>query len=157
VVFEHTAGRQSTRYAKAAYARAELELAQGQLDAAAEHAAEALSIFEHALGPAHPHVAAAELMLANVDLGRGIPSAALERVHRAEAIFRSTLGADHPDLAIIDNSRGDAFLRLGRFEDALAAFDRALERVDARHPVYPHASQNRILAARRLDPDASRG
>ena len=102
----------------------------GRDEQALEPYAHALQIFERAFGAEHPQVGVLRFNLATVHLRlRNLEEAARD-FERAAGIWRRALGENHPLVANALTGLGDAWVRLGRFRDALPML-READRFDA--------------------------
>jgi tetratricopeptide (TPR) repeat protein/tRNA A-37 threonylcarbamoyl transferase component Bud32 len=130
-------GPESTKVAKVLVALVSLELQNGAFHAAEEHALQALAIYERALGRDHADLAE-PLMFA------GLSYFHLERYDDAlrhwlrERDLRTADARSQPEeLGVNQSNIGEALVRLGRHDDALAAFEQAQHHFDRSSEVHP--------------------
>ncbi|HEX7842594.1 MAG TPA: tetratricopeptide repeat protein, partial [Kofleriaceae bacterium] len=124
-----------------------LELSEGHLDRAAEHARVSLQIYERALSPDHLSVAEAYMNLANVELMRRNLSDALALSQRGLSLRRRHLGGDHRNVGLAEGAVAEALLNLERYDDAMVHLIEA-ERILQSSSGHERAIQAWILTVR---------
>ncbi|MCA9711563.1 MAG: tetratricopeptide repeat protein, partial [Myxococcales bacterium] len=110
----------------------------GRLDEARTHALQGIEQLEASLGQSHPEVARAYAILAQLEGARGDASSALTAIEHAVSIWRAITGESSMPHASALRERGDALTALGRFEPAIADYERALrilEALEHREPI----------------------
>jgi tetratricopeptide (TPR) repeat protein len=99
---------------------------QGRFDAARERFVQAVALKERALGKEHPDVAISVGNLSHMEKELGLFPEALAHAERAIAIFTDHGDPNCASLAQAHDARGDVLVELGRYEEAAAAYRRAL-------------------------------
>jgi tetratricopeptide (TPR) repeat protein len=104
-----------------------VELRRGRLERAANLAAAALASAREALDADHPEIAASATLLGDVALAQGAIDDALEQFAVAERIWAKPANVRDPSRIDTLDSQAEAWLRLGKFDEALAGAEAALE------------------------------
>jgi tetratricopeptide (TPR) repeat protein len=117
--------------------RSDLRSYEDKLDAALADAKQALALYELRFGPNDRRVARALGVLGQVEYARAEFAPALERFERKRVIEEKLLGPEHPDLVSTWIGLGNVVGDIGRHQEAIADYRRALEivmRVNPNHP-----------------------
>ncbi len=129
-ILEQSFGPEHAQLAVAYATMASAWTEAGRDEQALEPYGRALRIFEQAFGAGHPQVGVLRFNLATVNLRlRNLEEAARD-FERAADIWRRALGENHPLVANALTGWGDAWVRLGRFREALPML-READRFDA--------------------------
>lgn len=99
----------------------------GQLDEAERLAKLAVDAAVERLGEHHPDVATLYMHLGQVQSWQGNEEASVETVSHAISIMDARPGRFRENTFAALNGRGDSYGNLGRFDEAIADYDRALE------------------------------
>jgi len=105
----------------------QLEYDQGRTGAAERLALESIAIYTATQGALHMNLTAPRLLLCNVYKRRGDTEALAAEAQRLVEVAESSTRENHPKRAIAASMLGEALLKKGEPEAALAAHDRALE------------------------------
>lgn len=100
----------------------------------------ATALLEARYGPAYYETAEwlANLALITVEIDENEVSQAISMLHRADTIIDTSVGRTHPTSAHVVMKEGDVYEVVGRYEDALAAWTKALDiRRSAYGPSHP--------------------
>lgn len=98
----------------------------GRFDEGLVASRDALAAGERAFGPRHPRVGIMHNYLANAWIRQGDYTKAADHARRALEILRDALGPEHPNVAAIAVTLGQVEQRIGRLDEAAAAFETAL-------------------------------
>ncbi len=143
-------------------ARARLDLARGDLEAARGWARRAREQWAAAFGPEHPKLARALAWEARAEYQRGQYAPAAGGYDEAVAMLERTRGPRHADLVPLLRERGMVALRQGRYDDAARDLERARKlAADLLGPHHPDLASVEeglgTLAMRRGDLDGALG
>ncbi len=105
-----------------------------RLEEARTHALEGIEQYELAYGPHHPDVARGLSILTHIETARGDAPAALVAIERSLEIRRKGIGEHSLSFASALRERADVFKTVGRIDEAIADYERALElQTEAEH------------------------
>jgi len=128
--------------------RGRIELARGDLAAAAEALERSIALNEKLSGPEHPEIAESLVELAEVRLRSGRPAEGAELARRALAISEKSFGAEHPDVGTALIALGRALAEQGDPGAAREALERARRVLEARlGPEHPESRRSAAALA----------
>jgi serine/threonine-protein kinase len=101
-------------------------LRQQKYDLAVESFSQAVTMRAKQLRPTHPLVLASRASLGLALVRSGNAAAAVEHLELAAEHYQAAFGSKHPGNAAAWTSLGQAYRELGRYDDAIAAFDKTV-------------------------------
>lgn len=101
-------------------------LRQQKYDLAVESFTQAVTLRAKQLRPTHPLVLASRASLGLALVRTGNAAAAVEHLELAAQHYEAAFGGKHPGNAAAWTSLGQAYRDLGRFDDAITAFDKTM-------------------------------